>query len=134
METIDLNVSGHEISFRRLNAFETHKLIQLLVKTAGAAMTDVKPNDNIATLFAALAAADDLIETIALPTFAKCNLIVDGKPLKTQHDINTVFTAETVPDLYEIAFEVIKVQVGDFFSKMATKFGEAMSRHKINLM
>lgn len=125
MEMIETNINGHEISFRRLNAFDTHKLVQQLIKTVGPVMSGVNGTDDVAKLLSKLAETDDLIETIALPTFAKINLIVDGKPLKTQQDINTVFTADAILDLYEIAFRVLKEQVGDFFSKLLTKFGAA---------
>lgn len=126
METIELNVNGHEVSFRRLNAFDTHKLVQQLVKTLGPVMTNVKGTDDVSKLLANLADTEDVIETIALPVFAKCNLVVDGKQVKTVQDINAVFTAETILDLYEITFAVIKEQVGDFFGKLMTRFGAAI--------
>jgi hypothetical protein len=117
-------VNGRTYRYVNMNAFEAHKLILALVKKLGPAIKTVSMDADVSALIGAFASIEgDVLEDVALPVFAKCSLSVDGSPLQNRGQIDAAFTPEDVMDLYEVAFTLIKAQVGPAFTKALTRFG-----------
>lgn len=120
----EFTVNGRTYRYTNLNAFEAHKLILALVKKLGPAIKSVSMDADVSSLIGAFASVEgDVLEDVALPVFAQCSLSVDGRPLTNRGQIDAAYTAEDVMDLYEVAFTLIKAQVGPAFTKALTRFG-----------
>lgn len=120
----EFTVNGRTYRYTNLNAFEAHKLILALVKKLGPAIKSVSMDADVSSLIGAFASVEgDVLEDVALPVFAQCSLSVDGRPLTNRGQIDATYTAEDVMDLYEVAFTLIKAQVGPAFTKALTRFG-----------
>lgn len=120
---IESTINGRVYRYMRLNAFDAHKLVLQLVKTIGPALGSVSMDADVATLVGKLAEIGDPVQDIALPMWQKAAMTCDGKPLRTEADVNALFTAEDIADLYELAVVSIKEQVGPAFTKALTRFG-----------
>lgn len=120
---IESTINGRVYRYMRLNAFDAHKLVLQLVKTIGPALGSVSMDADVATLVGKLAEIGDPVQDIALPMWQKAAMTCDGKPLRTEADVNALFTAEDIGDLYELAVISIKEQVGPAFTKALTRFG-----------
>lgn len=120
---IESTINGRTYRYMRLNAFDAHKLVLQLVKTIGPALGSVSMESDVAALVGKLAEIGDPVQDIALPMWQKAAMTCDGKPLRTEADVNALFTAEDIGDLYELAVISIKEQVGPAFEKALTRFG-----------
>lgn len=120
---IESTINGRVYRYMRLNAFDAHKLVLQLVKTIGTALGSVSMDADVATLVGKLAEIGDPVQDIALPMWQKAAMTCDGKPLRTEADVNALFTAEDIADLYELAVVSIKEQVGPAFTKALGRFG-----------
>lgn len=120
---IESIINGHTYRYMRLNAFDAHKLVLQLVKTIGPALGTVSMDADVADLAGKLAEIGDPVQDIALPMWQKAAMTCDGKPLRSEADVNALFTAEDIADLYELAVVSIKEQVGPAFTKALTRFG-----------
>lgn len=120
---IESIINGRTCRYMRLNAFDAHKLVLQLVKTIGPALGSVSMEADVTALVGKLAEIGDPVQDIALPMWQKAAMTCDGKPLRTEADVNALFTAEDVGDLYELAVVSIKEQVGPAFTKALTRFG-----------
>lgn len=120
---IETTINGHTYRYMRLNAFDAHKLALQLVKTIGQALGSVSTESDVTALIGKLAGIGDPVQDIALPMWQKAAMTCDGKPLRSEADVNALFTAEDIGDLYELAVISIKEQVGPAFEKALTRFG-----------
>lgn len=120
---IETTINGRTYRYMRLNAFDAHKLVLQLVKTIGPALGSVSMESDVAALVGKLAEIGDPVQDIALPMWQKAAMTCDGKPLRSEADVNALFTAEDIGDLYELAVVSIKEQVGPAFTKALTRFG-----------
>lgn len=120
---IETTINGRTYRYMRLNAFDAHKLVLQLVKTIGPALGSVSMDADISALVGKLADVGDPVQDIALPMWQKAAMTCDGKPLRSEADVNALFTAEDIGDLYELAVISIKEQVGPAFTKALGRFG-----------
>lgn len=120
---IETTINGRTYRYMRLNAFDAHKLVLQLVKTIGPALGSVSMESDVAALVGKLAEIGDPVQDIALPMWQKAAMTCDGKPLRSEADVNALFTAEDIGDLYELAVLSIKEQVGPAFMKALSRFG-----------
>lgn len=120
----EFQVNGRTYRYARMNAFEGHKLVLLLLKKAGPIISKISLDQDVGAMAAAFASIDgDPLVDIALPAFATSELSVDGRPLKTVNDIDANFELDDIGDLYEVAVRLIHGQVGPAFTKALTRFG-----------
>jgi len=120
---IETTINGRTYRYMRLNAFDAHKLVLQLVKTIGPALGSVSMESDVTALIGKLAEIGDPVQDTALPMWQKAAMTCDGKPLRSEADVNALFTAEDIGDLYELAVISIKEQVGPAFEKALTRFG-----------
>lgn len=120
---IETIINGRVYRYMRLNAFDAHKLVLQLVKTIGPALGSVSMESDVTALIGKLAEIGDPVQDIAFPMWQKAAMTCDGKPLRSEADVNALFTAEDIGDLYELAVVSIKEQVGPAFTKALTRFG-----------
>jgi len=120
---IETTINGRAYRYMRLNAFDAHKLVLQLVKTIGPALGSVSMESDVTALIGKLTEIGDPVQDIALPMWQKAAMTCDGKPLRSEADVNALFTAEDIGDLYELAVISIKEQVGPAFTKALTRFG-----------
>lgn len=120
---IETTINGRVYRYMRLNAFDAHKLVLQLVKTIGPALGSVSMDSDVTALVGKLAEIGDPVQDIALPVWQKAAMTCDGKPLRSEADVNALFTAEDIGDLYELAVLSIKEQVGPAFMKALGRFG-----------
>lgn len=120
---IETTINGRTYRYMRLNAFDAHKLVLRLAKTIGPALGSVSMDSDVTALVGKLAEIGDPVQDIALPMWQKAAMTCDGKPLRSEADVNALFTAEDIGDLYELAVISIKEQVGPAFMKALGRFG-----------
>lgn len=120
---IESTINGRVYRYMKLNAFDAHKLVLQLVKTLGPALSGVGMDSDVTTLVGKLAEVGDPVQDIALPMWQKATMTCDGKPLRSEADVNALFTADDIGDLYELAVVSIREQVGPAFTKALTRFG-----------
>lgn len=120
---IETTINGRTYRYMRLNAFDAHKLVLQLVKTIGPALGSVSMESDVTALVGKLAEIGDPVQDIALPMWQKAAMTCEGKPLRSEADVNALFTAEDIGDLYELAVLSIREQVGPAFTKALTRFG-----------
>lgn len=120
---IESTINGRTYRYMRLNAFDAHKLVLQLAKTLGPALGTVSMDADVGALIGKLADVGDPVQDLALPMWQKAAMTCDGRPLRTEADVNALFTAESIGDLYELAVVSIKEQVGPAFEKALTRFG-----------
>lgn len=120
---IESTINGRVYRYMRLNAFDAHKLVLQLAKTLGPALGTVSMEADVGALIGKLADVGDPVQDIALPMWQKAAMTCDGKPLRSEADVNALFTAESIGDLYELAVISVKEQVGPAFEKALTRFG-----------
>lgn len=120
---IETTINGRTYRYMRLNAFDAHKLVLQLVKTIGPALGSVSMESDVTALIGKLAEIGDPVQDIALPMWQKAAMTCDGKPLRSEADVNALFTAEDIGDLYELAVVSVREQVGPAFTKALTRFG-----------
>lgn len=68
---------------------------------------------------------ESVMSDIIMPTFrlAQVACISDGIKIDSEAAINKVFTVDTLGDMYELIFEVLKFNFGNFFSGLMARFG-----------
>lgn len=120
---IETTINGRVYRYMRLNAFDAHKLVLQLVKTIGPALGSVSMDSDVTALVGKLAEIGDPVQDIALPMWQKAAMTCEGKPLRSEADVNALFTAEDIGDLYELAVVSIREQVGPAFMKALGRFG-----------
>ena len=120
---IETTINGRTYRYMRLNAFDAHKLVLQLVKTIGPALGSVSMESDVTALIGKLAEIGDPVQDIALPMWQKAAMTCDGRPLRSEADVNALFTAEDIADLYELSVISIREQVGPAFEKALTRFG-----------
>ena len=120
---IETTINGRVYRYMRLNAFDAHKLVLQLAKTLGPALGSVSMDADVGVLIGKLAEIGDPVQDIALPMWQKAAMTCEGKPLRSEADVNALFTAEDIGDLYELAVISIREQVGPAFTKALGRFG-----------
>lgn len=68
---------------------------------------------------------EELFDTVVFPMFAEARVysVEDKRFVAKPADVDTVFTTETLFDLYELIFAVGKFQFSPFFASVAARFG-----------
>lgn len=126
-------VGNREFTCLRMNAFDANRLLLRIQKIAvpllGSMVGSGKGLGDVDVKQAAMMIAEhldeSLMDTLVLPMFAQSRTYcVDSKKfISTANDINVVFTAENLFDMYELIFEVARFQFGPFFASLAGRFG-----------
>lgn len=120
---IETTINGRTYRYMRLNAFDAHKLVLQLVRTLGPSLGSVSMSSDVTALVGKLAEIGDPVQDIAIPMWQKAAMTCDGKPMRSEADVNALFTAEDIGDLYELTVVSIKEQVGPAFTKALGRFG-----------
>ncbi len=136
MQPETIIIGNREYTCHRMNAFAANKLLMRLQKIVlpiiGSALGDGKSVGDIDVTAAVSMVAEHLdeaaMDTIVLPMFADSKLYdVDGKRfIRTGGDIDVCFTAETLMDMYELIWEVGKIQFVPFFASLGERFGDLL--------
>jgi hypothetical protein len=126
-------VGNREFTCLRMNAFDANRLLLRIQKIAvpllGSMIGSGKGLGDVDVKQAAMMIAEhldeSLMDTLVLPMFAQSRTYCVGskKFVSTANDINVVFTAENLFDMYELIFEVARFQFGPFFASLAVRFG-----------
>ncbi|CBX44528.1 hypothetical protein P88_00170 [Erwinia phage phiEt88] len=68
---------------------------------------------------------ENTLENVILPMLkdAAVTSITDGKKIDSPAGLNSVFSADTLFDFYELTWEVLKLNFSPFFSKVLSLFG-----------
>lgn len=68
---------------------------------------------------------ESVMSDIVMPMFkaAQVACVSDNIKLDSSAAIDKVFTVDTLGDMYELIFEVLKFQFGNFFQQLAARFG-----------
>ena len=123
----EITIEGRTYRYANLNAFDAHKLILKLVHKLGPSLKDVNMEADVGSLLGVLGGIEgDPVEDVILPFFQQVDMSLDGKPIKTRHDIDAQFTAETIGDVYELGVRAIVQQVGPAFRRALARFGAAI--------
>ena len=133
-------IGNREFTCVRMNAFAANKLMMRLQKVAlpviGTLMGGGQAIGDMDVSKAARIISENIDESvmdnIVLPMFneAKVYAVAEKKFVKGPTEINMVFTAENLFDLYELIFEVGKFQFSPFFSALMGRFGSQIGAEK----
>jgi len=133
-------IGNREFTCVRMNAFAANKLMMRLQKVAlpviGTLMGGGQAIGDMDVSKAARIISENIDESvmdnIVLPMFneAKVYAVEEKKFVKGPTEINMVFTAENLFDLYELIFEVGKFQFSPFFSALMGRFGNQIGAVK----
>lgn len=68
---------------------------------------------------------ESVMSDIVMPMFKLAQVACTSDNIKIDSDaaINKVFTVDTLGDMYELIFEVLKFNFGNFFSGLMARFG-----------
>ncbi|KTJ34657.1 hypothetical protein ASU85_10710 [Klebsiella aerogenes] len=122
MEMHTFNVGEKEFSAAKMNAFSAAKhLVKLktLLDKGLAQGTE-------ANAIALLSGVDEkTLETVIMPIMrdAMAACVTDGVKLDSEQNINRVFTADTLFDLFQVIWEVLKLNFAPFFTQILSLFG-----------
>jgi hypothetical protein len=133
MSTQTFIVGDQEFTCQRMNAFAANTLLirlqKIVVPVLGALFAGGKSFADMDVKEAAQLIAQNIDERamteIVLPMFAESKLFAVGprKFIKSEQDVNAVFTVDTLFDFYELVWLVGKAQFSPFFAAMLARFG-----------
>lgn len=126
-------IGNREFTCVRMNAFAANNIAlriqKLVLPVIGTLVGSGKSLGDVDVSHAARIIAENLDESvmtnIVLPMFAEARVyaVEEKKFLKGATEINMVFTAENLFDLYELIFEVGRYQFSPFFLQLMARFG-----------
>lgn len=134
-ETIIIGQS--EYTAMKMNAFEANRILlrlnKIILPVIGG-LTKGKNGGSVNLMDADLSEVtgiiaenltEEVMDTIVLPMFVQSRVyMVDKKVfVKDAMSINQSFTTDNLFDLYELIWEVLKLNFSAFFSKTAGRFG-----------
>lgn len=136
METETIIIGQSEYTAMKMNAFELNKILLrlnkivlpvvggLTKKGVGAGNLMDADLSEVAGILAENL-TEEVMDTIVLPMFVQSRVYSIEKKvfIKDGMSINMAFTADNLFDLYELIWEVLKLNFSTFFSKTAGRFG-----------
>ncbi|CAB4197804.1 hypothetical protein UFOVP1309_35 [uncultured Caudovirales phage] len=126
-----------EYTAMKMNAFEANRILlrlnKIILPVIGG-LTKGKQGASINILDADLSEVtgiiaenltEEIMDTIVLPMFTQSRVYMVEKKvfIKDGMSINQAFTADNLFDLYELIWEVLKLNFSSFFAKTAGRFG-----------
>lgn len=71
---------------------------------------------------------DSVMNEIVMPLFKLANVlsVTDNVKIDSPANFDKVFTVDDLGDFYELVFEVLKFNFGNFFSSLAARFGNSV--------
>jgi hypothetical protein len=136
METETIIIGQSEYTAMRMNAFEANKILLRLnkivlpvvgglTKKGGGAGNLMDADLSEVAGIIAENLTEEVMDTIVLPMFVQSRVYFVEKKvfIKDGMSINMVFTADNLFDLYELIWEVLKLNFSAFFTKTAGRFG-----------
>jgi len=137
MQTETIIVGQSEYTAMKMNAFEANRILLRLNKVilpVIGGLTKGKQGGSVNLLDADLSEAtgiiaenltEEVMDTIILPMFTQSRVYMVEKKvfIKDGMSINQAFTADNLFDLYELVWEVLKLNFAVFFRKTAANFG-----------
>jgi len=137
MQTETIIIGQSEYTAMKMNAFEANRILlrlnKIILPVIGG-LTKGKQGGSVNLLDADLSEAtgiiaenltEEVMDTIILPMFTQSRVYMVEKKvfIKDGMSINQAFTADNLFDLYELVWEVLKLNFSAFFSKTAGRFG-----------
>lgn len=126
-------IGSREFAAHKIAAFEANSLILKIQKLVLPVLGGMAGNKSVMdmdvnSVFQVISEKldDSVMTDIVLPMFqlAQVVCVSDNTKVVSKQDINKVFEdADGLADLYELIFEVMKYQFGDFFSRLMARFG-----------
>lgn len=112
----------------RMNAFAAHTLLQRILKHLAPLAGHIKGDADVMDAAAAIAGSldEDIMQKLVLPMFSESRVALSESPHKVINSpamIDITFTSESLLDLYVLAYECARFQLGDFFASAVAKFG-----------
>jgi hypothetical protein len=130
-------VGGREFTVHQMNAFAANTLLirlqKIILPVIGSLSGQKGSFLDMDLSKAALLLAEHIDETtmksIVLPLLDESKLFCNEsrKFIKSEMDINSTFTVETLFDFYELVWLVGRYQFAPFIARMAERFGSATS-------
>lgn len=124
-------IGNREFTAHPMNPFAASKLFMKLTQKAtpllaalgGKGLGDLDVAQ-IGALF-----SEDVLDEIVMPMLAESKAYANEAKrfIKSEADVNAVFSTEDLFDFFELAFEVGRYQFGPFFQKLAARFGVNMA-------
>lgn len=122
MELHKFTVGDKEFSAIKMNAFSAARhLVKLKTLLDKGLAQGVEANAIVL-----LSGIDETtLETVVMPIMrdALATSVTDGVKLDSEHNVNKVFSADTLFDFFEVAWEVLKLNFSPFFIKVFSLFG-----------
>ena len=130
-------VGQSEYTAMKMNAFEANRILLRLNKIIlpviggltkgkqGASVNILDADLSEVTGIIAENLTEEIMDTIVLPMFTQSRVYMVEKKvfIKDGMSINQTFTADNLFDLYELIWEVLKLNFSAFFAKTAGRFG-----------
>ena len=137
MQTETIIIGQSEYTAMKMNAFEANRILLRLNKVIlpviggltkgkqGASVNLLDADLSEATGIIAENLTEEVMDTIILPMFTQSRVYMVEKKvfIKDGMSINQAFTADNLFDLYELVWEVLKLNFSAFFFKTAGRFG-----------
>lgn len=136
MQTETIIIGQSEYTAMKMNAFDANRILLRLnkivlpvigglTKKGGGAgnLLDADLSEVAGIISENL--TEEVMDTIVLPMFTQSRVYMVEKKvfIKDGMSINQAFTADNLFDLYELIWEVLKLNFSAFFSKTAGRFG-----------
>lgn len=134
MERHKIYIGSKEYACSKIPAFQANSLIlklQKLVLPVIGEMTTGKGLDMDIRQIADVVSSkldDSVMNDIVMPLF-KMSVVAsttDNIKIDSQANFDKVFTVDDLGDFYELVFEVLKYNFGNFFSSLAARFGNSV--------
>lgn len=121
-------IGDREFVCVRMNAFAAHTLLQRILKYVAPLAGHIKGDADVMEAAAAIAGAldEDIMQKLVLPMFSESRVALSESPHKVINSpamIDITFTPESLMDIYVLAYECARYQLGDFFASAVAKFG-----------
>jgi hypothetical protein len=125
-------IGQKEYAFYKIPAFQANsillKLQKLVLPVIGEITGSKQGLDMDIRQIADVVSAkldDSVMAEIIMPMFKLANVIsvTDNTKIDGQVNFDKVFTVDDLGDFYELVFEVLKYNYGNFFNSLAARFG-----------
>jgi len=137
MQAETIIIGQSEYTAMKMNAFEANRILlrlnKIILPVIGG-LTKGKQGGSVNLLDADLSEAtgiiaenltEEVMDTIVFPMFTQSRVYFGEKKvfIKDGMSVNQCFTADNLFDLYELIWEVLKLNFAVFFRKTAANFG-----------
>lgn len=121
-------IGAKEYACYKIPAFQANSILLKLQKLVLPVLGEFKGLDgDLRPLADAISSRLDesVMAELIMPLFKAANVIsvTDQTKIDSQINFDKVFTVDELGDFYELVFEVLKYNFGNFFSGLASRFG-----------